>query len=296
MLKGLFKCMRPKQWTKNAFLFVPLIFDQKVFQLVPLLRTFAAFVIFCLISSAVYLLNDLGDIERDKLHPTKRFRPLPSGTLSPTVAKAAALLIPAICLPLSWLLSPAFTAILLVYLLQNVAYTVRLKHVVILDVMTIAAGYVLRVAAGNVVIVTERFSPWLYLFTILISLFIALCKRRNELVVLEDNANVHRAILQEYNIRFLDEMTGIVTSGAIMAYSLYTFSAPNVPANHSMMLTIPFVIYGVFRYLYLVHVKQLGGEPEEIFLRDLPLVLDVALAGLLVFAILYGSRVYNLLV
>ena len=287
MLKELLKSMRPKQWAKNAFILVPLVFDEKVLQPIPLLRTIIAFVLFCLVSSAVYLLNDLGDIERDKLHPAKRFRPLPSGQLSPTVAKAAAILIPLVCLPLSWLLHPYFAAILAVYLVQNIAYTLWLKNMVILDVMTVAAGYVLRVAAGTIVVHVERFSPWLYLFTILLSLFIAICKRRNEILILEENANEHRAILQEYNARFLDEMASIVTAGAIMAYSLYTFSAPNLPSNHSMMLTIPFVIYGIFRYLYLVHVKELGGEPEELFLKDVPLIIDLVLSGILVLFILY---------
>ncbi len=287
MLMGLLKSMRPKQWAKNAFILVPLVFDQKLFRTEPLFRTIFAVILFSLVSSAVYLLNDLGDIERDKLHPVKRSRPLPSGQLSPTVAKAVAILLPLVCLPLSYLISPLLTAILFVYLLQNIAYTFWLKNIVIIDVMTIAAGYVLRVAAGAIVVGVERFSPWLYLFTILLSLFIALCKRRNELVVLEEGANEHRAILQEYNGRFLDEMTGIVTSGAIMAYSLYTFSAPNLPANHSMMLTIPFVIYGVFRYLYLVHVRQLGGEPEELFLKDMPLLVDILLCGILMVVVLY---------
>jgi len=287
VLKRLLESMRPRQWAKNAFIFVPLVFDEKLFQPLLLLRTLFAFALFCLISSTVYLLNDLGDIERDKLHPVKRFRPLPSGQLPPAVAKGVAILLPLVCLPLSWVLHPYFAAILFVYLLQNIAYTFWLKNVVILDVMTIAAGYVLRVAAGSIVVRVERFSPWLYLFTILLSLFIAICKRRNELLVLEENANGHRAILQEYNARFLDEMTGVVTAGAIMAYSLYTFSAPNLPANHSMMLTIPFVIYGVFRYLYLVHIKELGGEPEELFFKDLPLIIDLGLSGILVFLILY---------
>jgi 4-hydroxybenzoate polyprenyltransferase len=287
VLKGLFKSMRPRQWAKNVFLFVPLLFDQKLFQPAPLLRTVFAFALFSLASSVVYLLNDLGDIERDKLHPVKKLRPLPSGQLPPIVAKIMVALLTLICLPLSWLLHPYFAAILVIYLAQNVAYTFWLKNVVILDVMTIAAGYVLRVAAGAIVVNVARFSPWLYLFTILLSLFIAICKRRNELLVLEGNANEHRAILQEYNIRFLDEMTGLVTSGAVMAYSLYTFSAPNLPSNHSMMLTIPFVIYGVFRYLYLVHVKELGGEPEELFLKDRPLLIDLVLTGMLVFLIMY---------
>lgn len=287
MLKALFISMRPKQWAKNVFIFAALVFDRKLGQPIPLLRVMATAALFCLVSSAIYLMNDLGDIERDKLHPSKRSRPLPSGQLSPRVAQWVAIALPVICIPLSWLLSPYLTAIIIAFLVQNIAYTFWLKNVVILDVMTVATGYVLRVAAGTVVINVERFSPWLYISTILVSLFIAISKRRHELLLLQENANEHRAILQEYNVRFLDEMTGIVTTGAIMAYSLYTFSAVNLPANHTMMLTIPFVIYGIFRYLYLVHVKQLGGEPEEIFLKDLPLIIDVVLWALTAILVLY---------
>jgi len=289
VMKGLFKSMRPKQWTKNIFIFAPLLFDQKLFHPGPLLRSVAACVLFCMISSAVYLLNDLVDIEHDKLHPEKRSRPLPSGQLSKSVALLAAIALSVLSLPLAWLLNPSFALIMFVYLGQNVAYTFWLKHVVILDVMTIAAGYVLRVAAGTIVVDVERFSAWLYIFTTLIALFIATSKRRHELGLLNENANEHRAILEEYNVRFLDEMASVATSGAVMAYSLYTFSAPNLPSNHTMMLTIPFVIYGVFRYLYLVNIKKLGGAPEEVFLKDLPLLIDGALWTLLVFLILYAQ-------
>lgn len=279
--------MRPKQWAKNVFIFVPLLFDKKLLQVDPLLNSIAAALLFCLVSSAVYLMNDLGDIERDKLHPIKRNRPLASGQLPKRLAFAVAAAIPVICLPLAWLLSPIFALIVLIYFLQNIAYTFWLKHVVILDVMTIAAGYVLRVAAGTVVIDAERFSPWLYTFTTFLALFVAVSKRRNELMVLQGNANEHRAILQEYTPRFVDEMNSMIAASAIMSYSLYTFSAPNLPENHMMMLTIPFVIYGVFRYLYLVHVKEMGGEPEEIFLKDIPLLIDGMLYGILVIATMY---------
>lgn len=287
VLRGLLKSMRPKQWAKNVFIFVPLLFDKKLLQVDPLLNSIAAALLFCLVSSAVYLMNDLGDIERDKLHPIKRNRPLASGQLPKRLAFAVAAAIPVICLPLAWLLSPIFALIVLIYFLQNIAYTFWLKHVVILDVMTIAAGYVLRVAAGTVVIDAERFSPWLYTFTTFLALFVAVSKRRNELMVLQGNANEHRAILQEYTPRFVDEMNSMIAASAIMSYSLYTFSAPNLPENHMMMLTIPFVIYGVFRYLYLVHVKEMGGEPEEIFLKDIPLLIDGMLYGILVIATMY---------
>ena len=288
MVKGLWKSMRPKQWAKNIFVFVPLLFDEKLFRLQPLLRSVLAAIIFSLVSSAVYLINDLGDIERDKLHPVKRHRPLPSGQVSPGIAKAMAIALLFICIPAAWLINPYFSIIVIIYLAQNIAYTFWLKHMVILDVMTIAAGYVLRVAAGTFVIDAARFSPWLYTFTTFLALLIALSKRRSELLVLQDSANEHRAILQEYNTRFLDELTGMVAACAIMSYSFYTFSAPNLPGNNVMMLTIPFVIYGVFRYIYLVHVKQLGGEPEEVFLKDKPLILDGVLYAALVLVIMYA--------
>jgi len=287
VLKALFQSMRPKQWAKNVFIFVPLLFDEKLLQPAPFLRAVAAAALFCLISSAVYLLNDLGDVEQDKLHPVKRLRPLAAGRLPKKVATAVAIALPLISIPLSWLLSPTFAVIVVIYFLQNVAYTFWLKHVVILDVMTIAAGYLLRVAGGAAAVHVARFSPWLYIFTTFLALFIALNKRRHELTLLQENANEHRAILQEYNVRFVDEMTSIVAACTIMAYSLYTFSSPNLPANNTMMLTIPPLIYGVLRYLYLVHVKEMGGEPEEIFLKDIPLIATCLLYGGIVFLVMY---------
>jgi 4-hydroxybenzoate polyprenyltransferase len=287
VLVALFKSMRPKQWAKNVFVFIPLLFDEKLFSPVPLLRSVAAAIIFSLVSSAVYMMNDLGDIERDKLRPVKRNRPLASGALSPSVARAAVIGIPLICLPLAWLLHPYFFLIVLLYLVQNIAYTYWLKHVVILDAMSVASGYVLRIAAGAFVIYAERFSPWLYLFATFLSLLIAFSKRRNEIGLLQEEATEHRAILQEYGVSFVDELITIVAASSVLSYSLYTFSAPNVPQNQTMMLTIPFVIYGVFRYLYLVRVKRLGGEPEEIFLSDRPLIIDVGLYGLLTLLLMY---------
>jgi 4-hydroxybenzoate polyprenyltransferase len=291
VLVALFNSMRPRQWAKNIFCFIPLLFDEKLFSPVPLLRSIAAAAIFALISSSVYLINDLGDVERDKLHPVKRHRPLASGALSPLIAKAAVIAIPLICLPLAWLLHPYFFLIMLLYLVQNIAYTYWLKHVVILDAMSVASGYVLRIAAGALVIDAERFSPWLYLFATFLSLLIAFSKRRNEISLLEEGATEHRAILQEYGADFVDELITIVAASSVISYSLYTFSAPNVPRNHTMMLTIPFVIYGVFRYLYLVRVKHLGGEPEEIFLSDKPLLIDGALYALLILLLMYLGRV-----
>jgi len=287
MLKELIISMRPKQWTKNIFLFAALVFDLKLFNPVPLGKTIAAFALFCLLSSTVYLINDLADIERDRLHPAKRNRPLPAGRLPLSWAYWAAIILPAISLPLSFYLDFAFGLIALSYLLLQVAYSFGLKNVVILDVMTVAAGFVLRVGAGAAVAQAERFSPWLYVCTTLLALFIALGRRREELILLADNANQHRKILEEYSPAFIDEMLNVVTAATIIAYSLYTFSAENLPANKSMMLTIPFVIYGLLRYLYLIHQKNMGGSPEEMVLQDIPLLVNNLLWGLAAVIILY---------
>ncbi len=287
MLMNLFKTMRPKQWTKNVFIFTALVFDEKLFTPSPLLKTTAAFILFCLTSSAVYLINDVVDIEKDRQHPTKRLRPLPSGQLKPSVAIAAAVLIPLVTLPLSFLLDLHFGFVALAYLLTMIVYSFVLKNIVILDVLTVAAGFVLRVAAGAIVVDVQRFSPWLYICATLVALFIGISRRRHELVLLAENANEHRASLSEYSLPLLDEMISVVASATVIAYSLYTFSAPNLPPNHAMMLTIPFVLYGIFRYLYLIHVKNKGGTPEEIFLSDLPIIIALGLWALAVIAVLY---------
>jgi len=290
VITGLIRTMRPKQWTKNVFVFAALVFDRKLF--VPLLfaKTIIAFILLCMISSTVYLINDLVDIEKDRQHPRKRQRPLPSGQLKPGVAIAAAVVIPAICLPLSFLLNFYFGLIATGYLLVMIAYSFWLKNMVIIDVLTIATGFVLRVAAGIPMVHVERFSPWLYVCTTLLALFIGFGKRRHELSLLQANANNHRVVLNDYNHTFLDEMMGVVTASTVMAYSLYTFSAEGLPPNHTMMLTIPFVLYGIFRYLYLIHVREEGGTPEEIILHDRPLQADLLLWGLTVIAILYLSK------
>jgi len=287
MLINLLKTMRPKQWLKNVFIFTALVFDEKLFTPSPLLKTIAAFILFCLISSAVYLINDIVDIEKDRQHPTKRLRPLPSGQLKPSVAIAAAVLIPLATLPLAFLLDLSFGFVALDYLLTMIVYSFVLKNIIIVDVLTVAAGFVLRVAAGAIIVEAERFSPWLYIGMTLVALFIGIGRRRHELVLLGEDANEHRASLDEYSLPLLDQMTAVVTSATIIAYSLYTFSAPNLPPNHAMMLTIPFVLYCLFRYLYLIHVQSKGGTPEEIFLSDLPMMIALGLWALAVIAILY---------
>ncbi|GBD10128.1 Decaprenyl-phosphate phosphoribosyltransferase [Candidatus Thermoflexus japonica] len=284
---GLVQSMRPRQWLKNVFIFAPLVFDEKLLRPEPLGRTVAGFAILCLLSGAVYLFNDLQDLERDRQHPRKRHRPLPAGELDPRIAWGAALLIPIGLAYPSFTLDPWFALIAYVYWGMNLAYSLWLKHRVILDVLTLASGYVLRVAAGVPLVHVERFSPWLYLCTLLLALFIGFAKRRQEIILLGENARNHRAILEEYTVRFLDEMMGVVMAATIVAYSLYTFSAPNLPSNHAMMLTIPFVLYGIFRYLYLIHVKGETAPPDELVLKDRPLLLTVLLWGLTAILILY---------
>lgn len=287
MLSALIKSMRPRQWPKNGFVFVPLLFDRKLFDPASVGAVVGAFFLLCMMSSAVYLMNDLADIESDRQHPVKKNRPLASGQLNPRVAMLASFLLAAASLVAGYFLSPELAVILLLYLLSQVAYTFRLKHIVLLDVLTIAMGFILRIAAGVVVIEVERFSPWLYVFGGFLALFMALGKRRAEITLLGGEAGSHRAILDDYNLDLIDRLQGIVTTSSIVAYSLYTFLAEGLPQNHAMMLTIPFVLYGVFRYLYLIHVRDEGGAPEEILLRDRPLQITLGLYGLMVFAALY---------
>jgi 4-hydroxybenzoate polyprenyltransferase len=290
VLKALLKTMRPKQWVKNVFVLAAVVFDKQLTNLSALQNTVLTVIAFCLVSSAVYLVNDLVDIEKDRQHPTKRRRPLPSGRLSPKVALAAAIALPLICIPVAFVFSVPLGAILTTYLGLNLLYSFYLKHVVILDVMTIATGFVLRVAAGVVVIDVARFSPWLYVCMTLLALFLGVGKRRHELFTLGESANSHRASLEHYSLELIDQMSVVVTSAAIMAYSLYTFSAPNLPhldGQPLMMLTIPFVLYGIFRYQYLIHVRKEGGTPEDIVLGDLPFMVDMGLYGTCVLVLMY---------
>ena len=283
----LLRTMRPRQWTKNVFVWAALLFDQKLFHADPFLRTLIVFLLFCLISSAVYIINDLVDIEKDRLHPSKRNRPLASGALSQRLALAAAVVIILLSLPAALWLGTAVAAILYGYLLLMIAYSFWLKNIVIVDVLTISAGFVLRVAAGVVVVQAARFSPWIYVCTVLLALFLAIGKRRQEIVLMQDGSNDTRTILQEYSVKFLDEMLALVSSTTVMAYSLYTFSAPNVPTNHTLMLTIPFVLYGLFRYLYLIHVRGETEPPDVVVLKDRALLLDVVLFSVVAFLVFY---------
>ena len=287
MLIALLKTMRPRQWSKNAFVFFALVFDKQLFHRDAFLRTLAGFALFCIISSVVYIINDISDMEADRQHPKKKNRPLPSGQLPVNVAWLAAMVLILVSLPLAYLLSAGFAAVLVIYLLINLAYSRWLKHIPIVDVFILAAGFVLRVAAGVTLIAVERFSPWLFVVTTLGSLYLGFGKRRAEMSLLAQGAGSHRKVLEGYSIPLLDQYITIVSAATIVSYSFYTFSAPNLPANHSMMLTIPFFVYIVFRYLYLVQMTDQTGAPEEVLLTDRPVQLAIGLMGLTVLAAFY---------
>jgi len=287
MLRTLIKTMRPHQWTKNAFLFAALVFDGKLFHLSDFLRTLAGFVLFCVISSAVYIFNDLLDVEADRQHPVKKNRPIASGKLPVRVATAAGATLSLLAILIGYLLAWPFALTIIVYLAMMLAYSKWFKHVPILDVLILAAGFVLRVHAGTTLIMVERFSPWLYVLMTLLALYLGFGKRRAELDLLADAATNHRKVLDGYTIPLLDQFITIVSGTTIVAYSLYTFFRPETPGNHALMLTIPFVIYAIFRYLYLIQVKQIGGEPEEILLSDRPFQISIFLWGLAVLAVFY---------
>jgi 4-hydroxybenzoate polyprenyltransferase len=311
MLKLILKEMRPRQWPKNFFVFLPLIFTVSQYwrpftptMWVFLGLTIGAFLVFCLASGFVYFVNDLVDVEKDRAHPRKRTRPIASGALPERIARVTAIVLLLLTLLSAVLLDTfsqqfpypagepifalpyAFTIVTIAYLALQIAYSFYLKHIVIIDVFCIAGGFVLRAVAGAAIIQVP-ISPWLYVLTTLLSLFIGFAKRRNEIVILEDNAKNHRAILEEYSPQLLDQMIAITMACTAIAYFLYTFTAENLPKNHAMMLTIPFALYGIFRYMYLIYIKNEGGSPEEALLRDRPLLIDAILWGATVVLILY---------
>ena len=287
MLQGIIKSLRIKQWLKNGFLLAALIFDRQLTNFSAAVRILGGMTIFSILSSSVYIFNDIFDAEADRKHPKKKNRPIASGKIKIRDATIFGIILAALSLYWAFTLSFAFFIICLVYLFTNLLYSKWLKHVPLIDVMIIASGFVLRVAAGVTLIEVERFSPWMYVVTTLLALYIGFGKRRAELSLLSEEADQHRRVFNGYTLEFLDQLITIVSGTTIVAYSLYTFSAPNLPENHSMMLTIPFVIYGIFRYLYLIKVKKEGGAPEELVIRDIPLLSSLVLWGLSVLVIFY---------
>ena len=288
MLVPLFKTMRPKQWTKNVFVLAALLFSQNLLNSALLLRAVAAFGLFCLVSGCVYVFNDMADRDRDSAHPLKSRRPIASGTLAvwPAGLLAGALLL--LALLLSARLSTGTLVAVCAYLATQLLYTLALKNVVILDVLVLAAGFVIRVVAGAVVI-DVAISSWLLICTTLIALFLGLCKRRHELTSLGDLAPQHRRVLGEYTAYLLDQMIAVVAAATVVAYALYTVSEETVAkfGTANLLYTIPFVIYGLFRYLYLVHRREEGGRPEQTLLTDPPIMAAAVLYALTAAAVLY---------
>jgi 4-hydroxybenzoate polyprenyltransferase len=281
--------MRPRQWTKNAIVVAGIVFDGQLFNPNSLTRVVASFVLLCLISGAIYIINDLVDIESDRQHPKKRFRAIASGQVPVGVARAEAVVLILVSIGGALLFSTGLALILLAYLVLHLLYSWKLKHIVILDLLTVAAGFVLRVAAGVVVVHVQAFSPWLYTCTALLALFLIIGKRRQELLELGDGAGKIRATLETYNLPLLDDMLRMVMTSTLIAYLLYTIEAPSVllAGTKLALVTVPFVLYALWRYLYLIHVKGEGSAPEDVLLRDRPLQVSILLWGLTFVLILY---------
>lgn len=287
-LRGLLRTMRVRQWTKNLVIYAALVFDGKLFDLPLLWQTTLVVVAFCLISSAVYIVNDLADIEKDRLHPRKSKRPLPSGALNPGFAGVAAAIVAAAGLGLSFWVNPWVGVVGLVYLGQNLVYSFWLKNVVIVDVMVLALGFLLRVVAGAIVAEVANFSPWLYVCITLLALFLGFGKRRHEISLLEGDAGNHRASLAEYNLSLLDQIIGLVTTSTFIAYTLYCIEATTlIVQDGRMLLTAPFVFYVLARYLYLIHVRKLGGAPDELVFQDRGLLFGSVAWAAVVVVLLY---------
>lgn len=284
----LIRTMRIRQWTKNIFVLSPLLFSRHLFDVNSLVHTIEAFFLFSFVASAVYVLNDVVDAEVDRSHPVKKHRPIASGELPVTVAISAVGVIMAVAITLAVLVHPGFAAILAGYFALNVVYSYALKRAVIIDVMTIATSFVLRIVAGAVVI-DVPISEWLLICTSLLALFLGFSKRRHEITVLEADAHVHRPVLLEYSTYFLDQMISLVTASTLICYILYTVDDDTVEkfGSKALLYSTPFVLYGLFRYYYLVHQKKTGGDPTSEFLSDVPLLVNVFLWAVTVILILY---------
>lgn len=294
-LYGLLRTMRPKQWAKNGFVFAGILFDGKILEIDALARVLAAFALFSLIASAVYLMNDIIDIERDRLHPKKKHRPLPSGQLPVRIAVIAAILLPILSLGTALAISWSLALVLASYFVLQIAYSFSLKNIVIVDVFCIAAGFVLRTIAGIVVISVTNFSPWLYVCAGLLALFMAIGKRRQELILLQDALEADqldkvRNTYKGYNLPLLDDMLRMVVTSTGLAYTLYTTEAKTILVKTDpeyMLLTVPLVYYALFRYLFVIHRKGKGGDPTEVLYEDHPLQLAIAVWLVIIFVLLY---------
>ncbi len=288
MVGALVQSMRPKQWIKNLLVLAALVFSKRLLDGPSVLRSLVAFGIFCLLTGAVYIINDLVDREADRLHPKKKYRPIAAGRLKPGTATVWAVVLMVGSLVGGWLLDWRFGAIGTFYLLMQLAYSLRLKRVVVLDVMIVATGFAVRAIAGTFVI-GVALSPWLFVCTILLALFVAVAKRRHELMFLEGGGISHRSVLGKYSETLLDQMIAVATSSTVVAYCLYTIAPDTVAkfGSGNLIYTFPFVLYGIYRYLYLVYRKDLGGSPEKVFVTDLPMIIDILLWVGAVVVVLY---------
>ncbi len=289
MLKTLLKTMRPKQWAKNVFLLAAVVFDRKLTNVDAILHTIIGVMAFSLVASVVYIINDIADAEADRQHPTKRNRPIATGKLPLPAAWSAAIILLLIAFPIAYWLSPSFALVTFFYLVLNLIYSKWIKHIVLLDIIVLASFYVIRVAAGVALIDVVRFSPWIYIFTTFLALLMGTGKRRAELSELAEGPNSQRRVLDGYTLSFLDQLITLASGMTIITYSLYTFSAPNLPENHAMMFTIPFILYSIFRYQYLLQVMGTGSAPEELVLADRPLQGAIVLWGITVLVVFYLS-------
>ena len=289
MLSALFRSLRPAQWVKNLFVLVPLVFAHRLDRFDLALRSASAFVAFCAAASAIYLLNDLRDREADRLHPVKRLRPIAAGRLGGGPALVASLALAAGALVLAWTLGPGFSICLGIYLALNILYSLGLKRIVILDVMTIAFGFVLRVEAGALAIAVEV-SSWLLLCTIFVALFLGFAKRRHELALQPTADSGTRAVLEHYNLTFVDQMINVVTASTVVSYALYTVdpaTAVRLGTRH-LVATVPLALFGIFRFLFLLYQKTDSASPTDAILHDPPFLVNLALWGVTVLALIYG--------
>ncbi len=284
----LLETLRPKQWIKNIFIFAGIIFAQQLFIPEIFAKVLLGFILFCLGSGSIYLLNDLMDIEKDKIHPQKAKRPLASGRLSKRVAFLAATIMMILVIPFSFYLDRGYGLLLLTYLIMNILYSLKLKNVVIIDVMIIAAGFVVRVLAGCS-LASVAPSDWLIISTIAISLFLGFSKRREEVLLMANSENSTRKVLEHYSREFLDQMIAIVTGIAILSYILYALSEKTIArfGTSNLVFTVPFVLFGMFRYLYLIYQKGGGGDPTNTFFKDWPFLINAFLWGISILLIIY---------
>jgi len=281
--------MRPHQWTKNIFIYAGIVFDGQLFIADSFIRVTLAFVLLCMITGSVYIINDLVDVRADRQHPKKKFRPIASGQLPLPVARTAGVILPLVAIALAIPLSRAFAIVLGVYLVMQLLYSFRLKHIVLIDLVVIVLGFILRVGAGVLVIQVAAFSPWLYACMATLALFMIVGKRRQELLLMAEKAGNTRVTLREYNLPLLDELLRIAVISTMLTYLFYTVEAPSIllAGTNLALVTVPFVWYGIARYLYLIHVKGEGSAPDEVVLRDRPLQVAIFLWGIVFIVILY---------